>query len=78
VELGAARLFVAYDEASSEFKIDDLSSDAVFEGNFILTVTLDDGRDQTSYSIALEVRPPVLASEESQEENAAGVPSNST
>ena len=78
VDLGAARSFVKYDEARSWFRIDDLSSDAVFDGNFTLTVTLDDGTDQSSYSIGLEVLPPELTPEENQDLSAFGVPSNST
>jgi len=68
VNLGLARLFVEYDEVTSEFRINDLSSDAVFEGNFTLTVTLDDGTDQSSYSITLEVFPLEFTPEEIQKE----------
>jgi len=49
VDLGAARSFAVFDEANSAIKIDDLSSDAVFDGAFTLKITLDDGTDQTSY-----------------------------
>ena len=67
VSKGAAGSFLQF--ASNTLSIPDLSDTGVLDGIFPLTVTLDDGKVKTSYSIELTIVP--LEEEEVLEEGAA-------
>jgi len=55
--LGFAATFIELEESDLAFKIQDLSSELVTEGSYNLKVTLDDGKDETTYSVVLIVLP---------------------
>jgi len=55
--MGYAATFIELEESDLAFKIYDLSSDQVIEGYYNLTVTLDDGKNATTYTVELIVLP---------------------
>jgi len=54
---GFASTFIKLEESDLAFKINDLSSELVIEGSYNLTVTLDDGKNASTYTVVLEVLP---------------------
>ena len=57
MSLGGAVIFAKYDKDFSVISIHDLSSDQVLTGSFNMTITLDDSRHTSSYTIQLIVLP---------------------
>jgi len=63
---GFASTFIELEESDMTLQINDLSSELVIEGSYSLNVTLDDGKNETTYTVVLNVLPANVTSTEAE------------